>query len=318
MWKDDFFALMGTPTISIEAINRAQTLKDKHIPKFVYKYRAINDYSVKNLDTDTVWLSMAAQFNDPYDCCMTFDSLYLTKIIAKIDFESLIKRGALQPHLSEKEIDAAKNSDDPYENIIIILLEREKSINTNDRGKMAGVFKSILIDRTNEMIEQWNKYMQENTPVCSFSERADSTVMWGHYADSHKGFCVEYPMDRLLPNDPRRRGLFPVTYSDELFDATPYFEQSIMHRSFNNLFGILSASRKAMDWSYEREWRLTLPIGQKLSSRNYLMPPPSAVYLGTRISEQGERQIREICARKDVPVKRMRLSPKEFKLTPED
>ena len=33
---------------------------------------------------------------------------------------------------------------------------------------------------------------QKTVKVACFSERVDSSIMWSHYADSHKGFCLEY------------------------------------------------------------------------------------------------------------------------------
>lgn len=45
----------------------------KNIPTSLFKYRAINEYSLSNLENETLWLTSADKFNDPYD-----SSLYLS------------------------------------------------------------------------------------------------------------------------------------------------------------------------------------------------------------------------------------------------
>ncbi|MCS0314009.1 DUF2971 domain-containing protein [Vibrio diabolicus] len=47
--------------------------KKKNIPTSLFKYRAINEYSLSNLENETLWLTSADKFNDPYD-----SSLYLS------------------------------------------------------------------------------------------------------------------------------------------------------------------------------------------------------------------------------------------------
>ncbi|ENH6782026.1 DUF2971 domain-containing protein [Vibrio parahaemolyticus] len=47
--------------------------KKKNIPTSLFKYRAINEYSLNNLENETLWLTSADKFNDPYD-----SSLYLS------------------------------------------------------------------------------------------------------------------------------------------------------------------------------------------------------------------------------------------------
>ena len=57
--------------------------------------------------------------------------------------------------------------------------------------------------------------------------------------------------------------LFPVVYSPNLFDITKYILAAIESpTSFNNLFGILAALHKSLEWEYEKEWRLLFNIGE--------------------------------------------------------
>ena len=38
--------------------------------------------------------------------------------------------------------------------------------------------------------------------IACFSEQNSSTLMWGHYADCHKGFCLEYQLQPSIKKRP--------------------------------------------------------------------------------------------------------------------
>jgi hypothetical protein len=318
MWKDEFLKLMSGTTIDGGSIEKAQRLKDSHIPEYLYKFRGVNEYSLQNLESDTVWVCSATNYNDPYDCASTLNVPLLTARSSKLNFSDAGKHGGLDKHLTESELAQAQAAEDPMREIALALFRKEKTIKESDYEKLLEGINSALLNVGDDMIRSLNSISQQGMKVCSFSERNDSIVMWGHYAVSHTGFCLEYPIKSLAPGDPRRSSLFPVTYSPELFDATPYLLQSMETEGFNNLFGMMAGARKAPDWSYEEEWRLLLPMGESFHDQNYQMPTPTTIYLGTRISEQHEEKIREVGARRGIPVKKMKLSQREFKLVPED
>ncbi len=125
---------------------------------------------------------------------------------------------------------------------------------------------------------------------------------------------MEYAISEL--DDFRRHALFPVVYSDELFDATKYVLRSMVGGKFNNLYGILAASRKSSDWSYEREWRLILPWGESYADSNFAMPRPSAIYLGSRMPAAHRQKLLEITDAIQVPWHEMELDLGKFRLSP--
>jgi hypothetical protein len=51
-----------------------------------------------------------------------------------------------------------------------------------------------------------------NFQVSALSEPRDDILMWAHYANDHKGFCLEFKLD----NDASFKSVyFPVHYQDE-------------------------------------------------------------------------------------------------------
>jgi hypothetical protein len=88
--------------------------------------------------------------------------------------------------------------------------------------------------------------------VFSLSARWDSVLMWSHYADYHRGLCIEFDTTEL-PHP----GLQPVNYradrSIRASDLLAWKDQScadakerILHTYFYS---------KATPWCYEKEWR---------------------------------------------------------------
>ena len=308
-WKNEYIKLISSTTISHEDIERAQQLKNHYLPKRIFKYRHVNDKSIKNLKNDTIWLSAPHEFNDPYDCRLTFDN---TRLFQELIFERIDQ--FLDKNLLEQaEADAIECSTEPIRDLLAKTLRKTK-LGTEDQYErlIEGILQ--LVDEQGESnIEMLTTANRDNVKVCSFSERNDSLAMWAHYSNNHQGFCIEYMTNDWPPDDIRRRMLFPVIYSDELFDATSFIIESMRNQRYNNIFGIVAATHKSVDWSYEKEWRLVSPIEQP---SEFTLPQPSAIYLGTKMTKDDEDRICRIAEAKSIPVFKMTISSREFKMQP--
>ncbi len=90
--------------------------------------------------------------------------------------------------------------------------------------------------------------------VVSFTEQPASLLMWAHYADRHMGFVVEYDPGHSWFD--RRRGP-----DDEYFRLRPVrYQQERAALVATNTSGEQVFLTKSVDWEYEREWRVLLPI----------------------------------------------------------
>lgn len=128
-----------------------------------------------------------------------------------------------------------------------------------------------------EMIE----FTQNEMRVCCFSEQKNSMLMWSHYADSHKGFCIEYDTDRI-PNNIKKFFL-PVIYQENIHNSTFDFNDT-QYNSFNFLFF------KSKEWEYEKEWRIAVYQKQIIDELNFLNYI-SAVTLGIDCGEENKNEI---------------------------
>lgn len=132
-------------------------------------------------------------------------------------------------------------------------------------------------------------------------------LMWAHYADSHKGFCVEYDFsdsdeEILLP--------FPVIYSKKMV-GMPWkccaHSDGTKSPEFSGRL-IQAILTKHDVWQYEKEWRILLPSN---AEANHKMPKISCVYVGAFCSQENEQKILEI-AKDRFTVKKMTVDRGKF------
>lgn len=317
-WKTEFLRLFGSRTVNLPNLELAMQLKDQNLPKKLFKFRGINKFSLENLRTDTVWLCSANRYNDPYDSASTWSGDIVFREIAKQRFGEVLDSIDAHSLLQPAEIEAVKNSSDPSLELNRILLAKITDQNSEESTRLLKELTEIrrgVIE--SKLITQLSDKVQSSIKVCSFSEAVDSILMWGHYASSHTGFALGYDIGALQTDDLRRRLLHPVIYSKHLFDATEFISTSANGGKFNNLFGVLAAMHKGMDWSYEREWRLIFPSGPEEPDRNIGMPRPSAIYLGSKIRPEHEVGLLKMASERRMQVYKMKLSATEFSLVAE-
>lgn len=128
-------------------------------------------------------------------------------------------------------------------------------------------------------------------------------LMWSHYADSHRGFCIEYDFSGTDENTLSMTP-FPVVYSEErplipwkaAIDKTP---ENNAEATRQLMLGLLTKDKA---WEYENEWRIMIKNGDDPVAK---MPPISCVYLGANIDTDDKAQIIEIATQRGIPVKQM-------------
>ena len=148
--------------------------KNSSFPRSLFKYQSPAGYSIQNLRDQFLWFSDPLLFNDPFDCAIGLIESSIRKGFAVADTATCIR-------LIERM--------NPGPDFLNMLVQRpEGDIRT-------------LAERC--LIENLDVFCKPG--VCCFSEKVDDLLMWGHYADKHKGFCLELStVERQLkfpPND---------------------------------------------------------------------------------------------------------------------
>lgn len=197
--------------------------KAEHMPKTIFKFYSFNQNSLKCIESNKVYLNSPENFNDPYDCfiCSNENDFVKTFFIEYIKRNGCVQSGVI----TESEFEKIKDS---YPDDEFIAGHYLKTFDS--------VLRSILFedqDRADKLYEicyqarqQYKKTISvirnKKIRVSSFScfnneEFCRSTEMWGYYAASHTGFCVEYDLENALPNIKMdslvRGGMMPCKYS---------------------------------------------------------------------------------------------------------
>ncbi len=130
-------------------------------------------------------------------------------LILKKHMDGLLEIVTSKIQVSQEIIEKAKKSDNPIE-IIGEALMKEKRYSDL---KIDTFFKFIseYVKKNNQrLISEKLEFIQDSMNVSSFCEENDQFLMWSHYSNSHRGFCIEYDIDRWNKSDLRRRILFPT------------------------------------------------------------------------------------------------------------
>lgn len=120
--------------------------------------------------------------------------------------------------------------------------------------------------------------------IFSLSEKPDQILMWSHYADNHTGFCVEFERSDYELNFLSHFMCQPVKYSKTYPD---------LHRVID--LWKINLYTKALEWSYETEWRLVFKRG------NMIIPAPApitGIIMGLKITDEHKNEIKRIVQRK--------------------
>lgn len=173
---------------------------------------------------------------------------------------------------------------------------------------------SLLKECASEVEERVLKNIQcdlkKEARVACFSETVDSILMWSHYANKHKGFCIEYDfsVDKTL-----NKIMYPVIYGKNRFDATNIFISPNEHSALSPFYF------KSKEWGYEKEWRLV--AHEKMFSDNefYYNAPNCirGIYFGINADEDCCDEIKKWAKdNKNIKLYQMSLHKKKYAIFP--
>jgi len=278
-------------------------VKFAHMPSALYQYHAFDaaGHAVDNLRLDRVWLSAPSRFNDPYDCALTVAMSEVSNEYFRAGISEIITKAAPPFTISDEEIRELTKSRSVVQDLARLMTSKSDKLTSSQAAAFVRALDRAVGHEYRRLEDRLIETMKGGLLVSCFSERRDSIIMWSHYADCHRGFCVEYDFKQRAVNKALVNLLFPVLYTDSLIDATRYLDPAIAADDNNNLyFGILAAISKSPEWAYEKEWRIVVPFGILDREQPLPVSRPRAVYLGARSSRAKRRIIWKACAKRGI------------------
>ncbi len=250
--------------------------QENKIPQKFYRYRSLsNEYEIDSIIQEQIWLSAPTEFNDPYDSMINIDVEQMLNKYLKENKEILSKYN----YLAGKDKRKARR-----------YLEKEK----------VKVQKDIDKD-----LEKFRK----SSRIACFSETYDSLLMWSHYADYHRGICLEYSFE-----DIKKLGSFyPIIYTDKFENLVNYVD--IKGGKIDN-GAIRLFLNKSKEWSYEKEWRIIDCLSENGAENGRVLKElkPQSILMGCRISDDDGKRISNVANVLHIPVKKMKMDTKRFRV----
>lgn len=215
-------------------------------PRFIYKFRRLDLSDPKAIPRtrdiiveNRLFLSSPDDFNDPFDMqCQVI----------------------------------AKASKDKKRQRITELVDRNMPLYSRE-AKQRHI--NILCLKSNAELAKYaqvsfNRIMG-TAGVCAFADNAKHTLMWSHYADDHKGICLQFDIAR----DPR---MFLQAISVDYEEEYPIVNWLSLDTS-DNLMRVIF--RKSPAWAYEEERRIMIPDRAR-TPINFLPASLTSVIVGCR------------------------------------
>ena len=293
-------------TTSIEDLTESET--DRRLNRLLlclpnngklYKYRSIDGDAFKNaydgLEKGYLYMAKASTLNDDMDSVLTFDPeieviktadyffdnpwLFLEEWI-RANPDKRIFRNLYDRYTYDKLLSCVdrKNFIMDYSKAVSLLMSEGVS-EEQAREYISKIEKYIhdLIEQSKERVElstsnfvNFNRINRENIYVFSMTEDYDSNAMWGLYANSNKGFCIEYDYQKAktFSVDLKKKiiNTYKVIYRETLeefsfldmhkYVLTGKTNQELLKKA--NMDMLSKLITKQIDWKYEKEWRIFL------------------------------------------------------------
>lgn len=298
----------GTPSEEIvKAVLPIREAVAEMMPKSLFRFRSCDDMHIDAFENDSIYAVTADSFNDPYDTLQRYDMdgirQYVNRVMSIEGLEQL-KAFFAQGYDFADEVKMML-PEKVWENLKSGLQTTKDLSSLKDRIEAS---KEQVLLSISVLFPILSSFGKRFSTIACFSEDVKSILMWSHYADSHKGFALEYDFRHMMTKPLERGMLYPVVYSDERYDASVYITWQFMHvlgfHSKNPDITAFSkiAVHKSKVWEYEREWRIIDPGPHDPIHPNptVIHYKPIAIYYGENIPKDKQERLHQIAAVKGI------------------
>lgn len=282
------------------------------LPRSLFRYRPIGNNQIQAFEEDIIYTVTADRYNDPYDTLVKCDVDRIKEFIRRVlSVESLTQLKAYIQQGKGIPEEIKRGSPNASWDVIEARLLATDDISSlqSDIDCFLAQFSSLI----DVMLPIISKKSKQFAAYACFSEVVDSILMWSHYAESHKGFVLEYDFRPTLAKPIKNTLILPVVYSDERLDASAYMVWALITMMGGIMGGkipnpdmlahIKVALHKSMEWEYEKEWRMiegTPRMNPLDNTPSPVIYKPVAIYYGCEMTPEKKRQLHEIAATKGI------------------
>jgi len=257
----------------------------KPTPARFYKYRRIDKdgHTKAILARNELFFAAPGSFNDPFDSAfnVAVEGRDNQMVFESMAFQEIKRK---RPDLSMRD-----------------LFEAAQQVGAAIVERKSEEFRAVTI-------EKLARDTNDKVGILSLSEKNDDILMWSHYANCHKGICLEF--STLQPSF--FQSAQPVNYGDEFptFNLHDIVVDEDLRKAATWML------MKASQWQYEKEWRV-LEFGDGPGPKPFPPGVLSGVILGCRIpTDDRERVLSWILLRGGhVALYQAKKMPGQFRLS---
>jgi len=249
-------------------------------PKHLYKYRSVDDRTISIIVSAVAYFAHADQFNDPFDCRIRFNYDG-----SDDDWRNFLKR-KFKDYYPKIPSNRAEE----------LIEERIQSGHSRDKKFL------------DQIDEDARRHLADRTAILSLAADPTQILMWSHYADSHKGCCLQFSTQHKLFKRARKvryRSKYPNISFLEIDDPNDNRKSA---RFVETLF-----CTKAKFWKYEQEWRV---LGDEPGLYQYEPSALTGIIFGYWMKPEHKDLIRRLVEKRNPSVQTYQAVPwkREFKM----
>jgi hypothetical protein len=192
--------------------------------------------------------------------------VYKYRYGSKRDLDSLEQDYFYVPHPS--------SLNDPFENLF----------DENQIYKILDQIEKILEKSTSNIQQQLKDLCQRirtKIGIFSLSKTERDELLWSYYADSHRGFCIEYDLEKLTELN-KITASFDIDYKEKIPNINL---ETIIAKGDQAMSELLrkTSGGKSISWNHEKEFRICIePYG----NYEYDYRAVKAIYFGLRMPKK--------------------------------
>ncbi len=225
-------------------------------PARIYKYVPLT-VAYLIISRNELKFSPPSSFNDPFDC----------------DINLLEFKFGEFSHRVFNEITEIKRMFESYASF----RSRE-----NDQNFWENIYKQVQIDKIN------------GSRICCFSLLNDNLLMWAHYADKHKGVCLEFDnsIENRFLNLSDKKDITEGEVGYNIKERINYLKEEREITIYKLFF------TKSEEWKYEKEYRM-ITLNNKGELQQFNPKFLKAIYFGMNVPSDDINGIENLCAYKE-------------------
>jgi hypothetical protein len=266
-------------------------------PEIIYKYRNwTEEYHKDILIKNNLFMASPDYFNDPFDCRIPINYTLL-------------------------------DTPEKIEKYVVSFVERHKQLFLSRRIDLQEEINRMTIDYTNNIEQIQSNYekilfagQNQHYGVLSLSKRWDSILMWAHYAQNHRGFCVGFWEEKLRESRKFDKG-GPVSYNPE--NEYPQIHPLTEDNEDKMVDKFKETHTKAFDWKYEEEYRINKLFYPEIpTNEDRIITIPddffAEITIGLMMPNEHKNEIIELARRKNIRVYQAKRIPFKFVIDREE